>query len=232
MSEPVRIGDATLYLGDCLEILPTLGRVDAVVTDPPYGIAITFRQGYSFAGATVRGDESTAARDAVLQWLGDRPAIVFGAWRVQRPENVRALLIWEKGEHVGMGDLALPWKPNFEEIYIIGGKFVGERRGSVLRHHAIAGTVALRDGRNHPTEKPVSLMADLIRPLHADVICDPFMGSGSTGVACVRLGRKFVGIEVDPEHFKTACKRIEAAYAQPDFFVQAPPKPKQEAMPL
>ena len=116
MSDPVVIGDATLYLGDCLEILPTLPKVDAVITDPPYGIAYSSGMGGKFKGAMILADDSLSARDGVLSMLADVPAIVFGSWKMLKPKGTRQTLVWDKGDHVGMGDLSLPWRPNTEEI--------------------------------------------------------------------------------------------------------------------
>ena len=82
--------------------------------------------------------------------------------------------------------------------------------------------------REHPTQKPVPLMEWCIKKTSGDVVLDPFMGSGTTGVACVKLGRRFIGVECEPKFFDVACRRIEAAVKQPDFFVEPPaPKPKQ-----
>lgn len=105
-----------------------------------------------------------------------------------------------------MGDLSFPWKPDFEEIYIIGKRFTGKRSSSVLKHNASIGS-----DRCHPTEKPVPLMEELVGKVIGQTIIDPFMGSGTTGVACVNLGRSFIGIEFEKKYFDTACRRIEEA---------------------
>src|SRR5690349_12477934 len=133
------IGDATLYLGDCLEILPTLPKVDAVITDPPYGVRVSLgvtskgSKGGIWKGVTLRGDESTAARDAAMGLLGGVPFAVFGSHKLGPPLGTKATLVWEKGEHVGAGNLSLPWKPNFELVFVGGDGWVGDRRGSVIR---------------------------------------------------------------------------------------------------
>lgn len=224
------IGECTLYLGDCRNILPTLGTVDVVVSDVPYGVSFVSSRKGRFKGVAIAQDETTEARDHVLKWAGDTPAVIFGSWKIERPKNTRARLIWDKGDHVGMGDLSLPWKPNDEEIYIIGSGFSGHRIGGVLKHNAIAGTVAVSRGRHHPTEKPVSLMMDLVERCPGHTVLDPFMGSGTTGVACVNLGRAFVGIEIDQAYFDIACRRIESAYKQPRLFTEPVAKPIQEAL--
>jgi DNA modification methylase len=201
-------GAIRLYCADCLDVLPTLeaGSVDAVVTDPPYGMS--YRSGFNGVRGTsqIVGDESTEARDAVLAWWKG-PAIVFGTWKVQRPPNIVALLTWDKGPHVGAGDLSLPWKPNTEEVYVIGGGFFGHRGTSVLQYNAPSPNfVGLRV---HPTEKPLPLMLALVAKCPQGTILDPFMGSGTTGVACIRTGRKFIGIEKEERYFDISVRRIQ-----------------------
>ena len=210
------IGAATLYLGDCREVLPTLGKVDAVVTDPPYGIAHSSNYGASWQGTQIAGDADVSVRDHVLAALSHVPAIVFGSWKRAKPAGVHTVLIWDKGDAAGMGDLSIPWKPNHEEIYIIGRGFAGRRDSAVLRHSVITWE---SQGRSHPHEKPVSLMTALIGKTPATTILDPFMGSGTTGVAAVQMGRKFIGVEMDPGYFDIACRRIEQAQRQADMFI-------------
>ena len=219
MPDPVIIGDATLYHGDCLEILPTLPKVDAVVTDPPYGIG--YESGHAtdalwIAGKSIASDECTGARDRVIEWADGRPALAFGTWRAPRPEATRQVLIWDKGGALGMGALDIPWKPDHEEIYVLGKGWAGARDcGSVLRCPPVQSMA--KNGRVHPTEKPVRLMEMLIGKT-AGTVLDPFMGSGTTGVACANLGRKFIGIEIERKYFDIACERIAAAYAQGRLF--------------
>jgi DNA modification methylase len=221
------IGDAQLYLGDCREILPTLGKVDAAVTDPPYGISHSSNYGASWQRTQIANDHDTSTRDAILSLLPAR-GLVFGSWKKPKPAGTHTVLIWDKGDAAGMGDLSVPWKPNHEEIYVIGKGFVGERGPGILRHINITWEML---GREHPHAKPVSLMCDLIRKCPQDwTIADPFMGSGTTGVACAKLGRKFIGIEIEPKYFDIACRRIEAAYKQPDLFIEKPKPATQEVM--
>jgi len=213
-----QIGDATLYLGDCLEILPTLPKVDAVITDPPYGMH--YKSGHATnelwcAGRVIAGDETTAARDFIVSAM-DCPMLIFGTWKIKRPKSTKMVLVWDKGGALGMGDLSIPWKPDHEEIYVIGKGFVGSRdSGSVLRHPPVQSMA--KNGRLHPTEKPVGLIEKLLRKT-AGLILDPFMGSGPTGVACANLGRKFIGIEIEPKYFDIACERIDNAYRQQRMF--------------
>ena len=204
------IGRARLILGDCREVLPTLPKVDAVITDPPYGVSYASGWANKFQGVSIACDESIQARDEALGLIEYDAAVVFGSWKQAKPSGVKMVLVWDKGT-VGMGDLSLPWFPSTEEIYIIGSGFTGSRVSSVLSYHV----------RNefHPTEKPVGLMSHLIGRAPGKLVLDPFMGSGTTGVAAVQMGRSFIGIEREPKYFDIACKRIEDAQRQGDFFV-------------
>ena len=231
----VEIGDCRLACGDALEILPTLeaGSVDCVVTDPPYGIG--YKSGMTgHDGGTslpgIIGDDDTSMRDAALKWWGDGPAIVFGSWKVSKPVGCKIVLTWDKGDHVGMGDLSMPWKPNTEEVYVLSGGFSGHRGSSVLRYNAPVTWNSVGFGRTHPHEKPVALMDALICKCPSGTIADPFMGSGTTGVACIRTGRKFVGIELDPGYFDIACKRIEDEYKRLALFEEPPKRKTQQSL--
>jgi len=212
-----------LYCGDCLELLPQLEPVDAVVTDPPYGynyesnrVAATTTAGWM--RKPIMGDSDTSLRDSVIAWAEGKPWAAFGAWKMPKPEGVRGVLIWDKGPASGMGDLSFPWKGSWEEIYIGGKGWAGHRGEGVIKGHWIVTRASM--GRMHPNEKPVSLMGHLIDKLPEEcTILDPFMGSGSTIIAAIRTGRKAIGIEKDPEHFKTACERIKRELAQGDLFL-------------
>ena len=204
----------TLYHGDCREITAWL-EADVLVTDPPYGMALSSGRKGHHGDLTIAGDLSTEARDMALSaWRNgeqDRPALLFGRWSESRPADTLCVLTWEKGEHVGMGNLALPWKPNTEEVYVLGKwpERAVRRRGSVLRHLAIAGTVGkAHEGRCHPTEKPVALMSDLLSCCPPGTIADPFAGSGSTLVAAKRLGRKAIGVELEERYCEIAARRL------------------------
>ena len=219
----VQIGDATLYRGDCLEILPLLPKVDAVVTDPPYGIGKDGqkrttgghggRKGYEFLGwDKERPDPEIfalllASAEQHVIWGGNYFADLFsptGKW-----------LVWDKGQRINQSDGELAWTSSH----------------GALRIFELNRVALLTDGAEHPTQKPVEVMRWSILQLdNPHTILDPFMGSGTTGVACAKLGRKFIGIELEPKYFDIACKRIEEAYSQPDFFVEPPAKPKQEAL--
>ncbi len=210
----VQIGDCTLYCGDCMDILPTLGRVDAVVTDPPYGIGINKSNRLSVSRGF--GGETWDERAADLSWLlpMNIPAIVWGGNYFDLPPT-RAPLVWDKN-NAGrdFADFEMAWS-NLDMV----------ARRIVMRPMNMDG------GKKHPTQKPIRVMEWCIGFLpDARTILDPFMGSGTTGVACAKLGRKFIGIEICEEYFDIACARIEAAYAQPDMFVERPAKAKQESM--
>lgn len=167
-------------------------------------------RGGAFGASTIAGDSTTAVRDAVLDRWGPGPALVFGRWTEPRPAGTRALLTWEKGEHVGMGDLSLPWKPNTEEIYVLGTGFAGRRTTSVIKCHAIAGTVGRADNgtRHHPTEKPVALIRELLTKCPPGVVADPCMGSGTTLRAAKDLGRPAIGIELEERYCEAAALRL------------------------
>lgn len=206
-------GGIAIYHGDCRDILYDLAissvGAEVLVTDPPYGIDYSTGMDGRHSKTKVEGDSSAEVRDEVLAFWGDQPALVFGSWRIPHPAGTKMLLIWEKGEHTGMGDLALPWKPNHEEIYVLGSGFCGKRDGSVLRHLAVAGCVGTRTSRFHPTEKPLSLMTALISKCPENwVILDPFMGSGTTLVAAKLLGRQAIGIEIEERYCEIAASRL------------------------
>lgn len=220
------ISDCSLYLADCREWLADL-RGDAVITDPPYGKALRNngglpgskrgRNSYNIAGdadqelgewalrlARTMGLTVAAFADPALPWSGK--------WRSR--------LVWNKGAAVGGGgDTALCWKQSWELIQVFNTKPLnGPRDESVLRFPLVP-----LDLQDHPAAKPVGLLAYLIRKLTAEgeTVIDPFMGSGSTGVACVETGRRFIGIEIDPRHFEVARKRIAAASRQHSLFGDA-----------
>lgn len=220
------IGDATLYLGDAADHVAELCSCGAVLTDPPYGI--NYSSGHRtvalWDGDAIEGDTSTALRDYLLGRLHGRPMLVFGSRKAALPPMCRAILTWDKGPALGMGALDIPWKPSTEEIYVLGKGFTGSRdEGAVIAHSPVQSMA--KNGREHPNEKPVGLLRRLMQKLPSGAIADPFMGSGSTGVACVMEGRSFVGCEVVERYFDIACRRIEQARRQSDLFVPPTAKP-------
>jgi site-specific DNA-methyltransferase (adenine-specific)/modification methylase len=228
MVVPVRIGDATLYSGDCREILPTLGRVDAVVTDPPYGIGEAAGKNASRSNIAVAKDYGDVKWDdqpidAHLLGLvraAARYQIIFGGNYYDVPP-ASCWLVWDKlnGDN-DFADCELAWTNLPKAVRRIQWRW----NGMIRQNNEPRG--------EHPTQKPVEVMRWCIGhlPINADTILDPFMGSGTTGVACAKLGRKFVGIEIEPRYFDIACKRIEQAYDQPDLFIETSPQAKQEML--
>lgn len=241
MSNPVVIGDCQLWLGDCREILPTLGRVDAVVTDPPFGIKDAPIQGQGRTGKRTGKintwhDESLwdVAIDPEWPRIASAAAPIvawFGHWRKRGEVEaamtlpLRSEIIWAKDCHVGP---PCPVAMRDERIWVFGREGIkGRTFETSVWDVPIIPTWA---HKHHKNEKPVALMRRLVDWIDAETICDPFMGSGTTGVACIKAGRRFIGIEQDEKHFATACKRIEAAAAEPDMFIHRTPEPKQEAL--
>lgn len=195
----------TLYHGDCREIREWLDA-DVLVTDPPYG----YRHASSWTGAhkgkVIAGDESLTVRDDVLSAWGARPALVFGTWKCAPPAATRQVLVWDKGPAAGMGDLRIPWKPNHEQIYVLGHGFIGRRDSGILAGHRVV-TWASK-GRKHPNQKPVSLLAELLAKCPPGTVADPFAGSGSTLLATRQLGRRAIGVEIDEAYCEIIAKRL------------------------
>lgn len=207
-----QIGDATLYLADCRDVLPTLSGVDAVVTDPPFGI--NYKSGHAtpdlWKSDRIDSDRDVRIRNEVILQIRSTwgvPILAFGSWKQPKPEGTRAVLIWDKGPALGMGALDIPWKPSFEEIYVIGKGFVGKRdEGAVLYCPPVQSMAC--NGRVHPTEKPVALIERLIKKCPAGTILDPFMGSGTTLRAAKDMGLKAIGIEIEKKYCDIAVERL------------------------
>lgn len=214
-----QIGDCTLYLGDCRDILPTLGKLDSVVTDPPYGIAATWKggsgNGWSKATseASLRNKWDDAAPSSELFDLlrsMSREQIIWGGNYFPLPPS-RCWLVWNKPErNFTLAEAELAWT----------------NRDSVVR---VIDAPRSEPNRLHPTQKPVKVMMWSVEKTRGTVL-DPFMGSGTTGVACANLGRAFVGIEREPSYFDIACRRIEEAYKQPRLFSEPVPNPVQTSL--
>jgi DNA modification methylase len=193
----------TIYHGDCLDILPGVDA-DLMITDPPYGRS--FESNWDSPHAMIYGDESTDVRDSVLELWADRPALVFGQWQNPLPK-AKAALVWDKGPASGMGDLSMPWKPDWELIFVMGKGFEGHRGTSIISGHTVV-TWASK-GRCHPNMKPKGLIVQLLRKCaFAKSVVDPFMGSGSTLVACRESGVRSIGIEIDEKYCEIAAKRV------------------------
>ncbi len=200
----------TIYHGDATEICKRV-PYGLICTDPPYGRNLSTGNHGDAPGFSIAGDSDTSLRDQVLACLEAMPGFVFGSPYCPRPRNTAAVLIWNKGEHVGMGNLSFPWKPTYEEIYVFGSGFAHSRRdGAVIYVPAIGGCVGARnDGfRFHPTEKPVALIKYLLERRQSEVVIDPFMGSGTTLLAAKDLGRQAIGIEIEEKYCEIAAKRL------------------------
>ena len=214
-----RIGNQRLILGDCLQVMPGLGRFDAVVTDPPYGIdygRLMKGKGDGAGGLDKNRwkdygefdwDQSrptAAAFDAILQ--ASDMQIIWGAnyFSDLLPPKM-GWLVWDKMQRdFSLADFELAWT----------SRDVAGRALSYSRPQA------LRDGRHHPTQKPIAVMEWCLGFLpDAKTILDPFMGSGTTLVACQRMGRHGTGIELDPDYFDIACRRVDEAARQPDLLI-------------
>lgn len=191
---------------DCRDVLPLLPKVDLVLTDPPYGLNYASNRGSSWQGTRINGDNDTSLRDWLIGQLPSCPMYIFGSWKVPRPVGVHQVLIWDKGPASGMGDLSWPWKNSFEEIYVLGKGFTGKRDEAVIKGHIQVSWES--GGREHPNQKPVSLMKYLILKTKAQLILDPFLGSGTTCFAAKQLGRKCIGIEIEERYCEIAARRL------------------------
>jgi DNA modification methylase len=210
MVEPVIIGSATLYLGDCREILPHLPKVDACITDPPYGIGASAGTGkYGRLKIKAFGDLEwdAAAPEGDLIALcvaAGKRAVLFGGNYFNLPPT-RNYLIWDKG--AGFKDR------DFAECEMAWCSWDGNAR--VYTYDPLARGDYRNGNKEHPTQKPVAVMEWAISHAgDAPLILDPFMGSGTTGVASINLGRSFIGIERERKYFDIACRRIEDAQRQ------------------
>ena len=248
----VIIGDCRLLLGDCLEIMPLLGKVDAVVTDPPYEAVMQSKWGVLSKQAPsshVRHehlgfdaiDETRPAVANAIASINTGWSVIFcmaegvRAWRdviEASGAKYKRAMVWVKpdampqfngqGPSVGHEMMVSSWHGSGHSKWNGGG-----RPGTFIYSKNTYG------GGSHPTQKPTPLIMEIVSLFSSanQVVLDPFMGSGTTGVACVKLGRKFIGIEIDEGYFDIACDRIRKAYAQPDMFIeQERSKPIQETM--
>jgi len=230
-----RIGNQRLILGDSLQVMPGLGRFDAVVTDPPYGIEFSRGAGGGGFGGKVRyhstpdslpvikGDDQPFDPGPLLA-LG-LPLILWGAnhYADKLPTSAR-WLIWDKRRGTAVND--------FADCEMAWTNLPGPAR--VLPHMWNGGLRDSEQGipRVHKTQKAIVVMEWCLGFLpDAKTILDPFMGSGTTLVACQRMGRAGTGIELDPDYFDIACRRVDEAARQPDLFIAPKPEaPKQETL--
>ena len=252
MSDPwVRkevIGDCVLYQGSCLEIMPVLGSVDHVIGDPPYEKEAhrkdrrVMRRDGLVAGALSFGEIGNQREDVAKEVvrLSNGWTILFcqaegvAPWRdalEAAGAKYKAPMVWVKpdgmpqfnGQGPGMGfeSLVASWCVKGKSNWNGGGR------------HGVF-TVPKGEGTKpvHETQKPVRLMKEIVRLFthEGQTVLDPYCGSASTLVACAKMGRKGIGIELDPDYFNIACQRVEEAYRQPDMFVSPPSAPIQEGM--
>ncbi len=223
----VQIGDCRLILGDMGDVLPSLGQFDLCLTDPPYGI------GESSDKVASRGKLAAPKDYGAFDW-DESPAspaqmalirgcslhqIIFGGNYFDLPPT-SCWLVWDKqnGDN-DFADCELAWTSMRKAVRRLYWRWNGMiRKGS--------------DVREHPTQKPVGVMEWCLTHVPgAKTVVDPFMGSGTTGVACAKRGLAFTGIERHEPYFDIACERIRKAYAQPDMFIEPrAPEPKQEAL--
>jgi DNA modification methylase len=243
-----QIGDCMLVLGDCREWLasvPACFRVDAMVTDPPYGIGLKkktsdyrdskfFDAGESLCATKLYQDDEAHVRE-LIRWIipqclkiADRALIFSGPamlWEYPRPASIGSVFTPN-----GAGRTAWGFQCTHPVLFYGKDPFLQDGLGGRPNSH--------RDEQpslekvDHPCPKPLAWMRWAVtrasRP--GETILDPFMGSGTTLVACAKLGRRAIGIEIEPHYFDIACRRIEAAYAQPNLFIETAPKEVQPSL--
>lgn len=234
MSRVEHIGDATLYLGDCRDILPGLGKVDAVVTDPPYGIAFPY-EGYD---DTLENLEALIASFVpASRAIADRVIITPGVSNIQRYPVADWIAAWTWETTATFGKLGFSqWQPILYYGKDLAG--FGSVNGAIKsdRIHFAGGSAKISsdDPSIHTCPKPLGFMRRLLTRFtnEGETVLDPFLGSGSTAVASMGMNRPFIGIEREEKYFDIACRRIEEAYRQPRLFEDAPPKPVQQGLDL
>jgi DNA modification methylase len=224
-----------LICGDCLEVLPTLGKVDAIVTDPPYGV----NGGSGTLGAASSKTKYTASFDDTPDYVRQVviPAVALALSLSSRgcitPGTPCAFLYPQPDDMGAIYQPATPglnkWGRETTQPVLFYGK--DPRAGLTIQAKHIQATIAA-EKNGHPCPKPDYVAKWMVQraSLDGETVLDPFMGSGTTGVAAVKLGRKFIGIEIEPRYFDIACRRISDALKQPDMFIERPTPPKQEAM--
>lgn len=218
MTRVKTIGRATLYLGDCCAVLGDFPRAGAIVSDPPYGIGFKASKLGGKGKHNVRNTKDVIGDDAPFDpapWLGFSSTVIWGAnhYAARLPHG--RWLAWDKlsglAEYDSFSDVEFAWRNGRGKDRIFSHLWKGICKDSE------------KGGKErwHPTQKPVALMKWCIEPLAETTIIDPYMGSGTTGVAAVELGRDFIGCEIDPTYFDIACRRIEDAQRQGNLFGEA-----------
>ena len=217
-----RIGGQRLILGDCMNVMPLLERFDLCLTDPPYGIAENYlKPSTKGEWSKLYSEQITwdnfAPKDALMEalTLSSWSGIVWGGNYFPLPP-VRGWLIWDKMQWHSSGHAELAWSS----------------LDIPIRSFAYSRAQLSTENKQHPTQKPVALMEWCLGFLpNATTILDPFMGSGTTLVACQRMGRNGTGIELDEEYWRIACERVHKAWLEPDLFIAdtKPTAPQQES---
>lgn len=203
----------TLYQGDCREVLPTLGRYDAVVTDPPYGIGKDGqkrskgghggRKAYDFMGWDKERPDPEMF--ALLLDAGAKHVVWGGNYFADLFPPTGKWLVWDKGQRINQSDGELAWTSE----------------SGALRIFEMNRVALLKEGAEHPTQKPIEVMEWSIRQIGMPKrVLDPFMGSGTTGVAAVKLGSHFTGVELEPRYFDIACRRVAEELRRPRLFTE------------
>lgn len=255
-----RIGGQRLILGDCISVMPMLGRFDAAFTSPPYNLGAHGNTGHkssAWAGAKIGSGyasysdnmpypEYEAWQSAVLLALSERVSenkgaifyqhkprsidgVMWSPFNLTLPLPVRQLIVWDRGS--GFNWNASFFKPVSEWILVLAHPDwrlmdrAASDPGDVWR-------IPPETNNPHPAPFPVELPRRAIAATNATTILDPFLGSGTTLVACQKLGRAGTGIEIDPEYFRIACERVHKAWQEPDLFIAPTVKPTQEAFGL
>ena len=259
------IGDCTLYLGDCIEVMPHVGLVDMIFTSPPYNLGVSTGGGLKGAGKTalwkraLKGGlaEGYGSHDDAMppeeyrEWqrlflseawkcLTDTGAIFYNhkprvqAGLLETPLDLnpglplRQIIIWAR--KTGINFATTHFQPRHEWVVVFAKEQFRLASQSVSGHGDVW-YIEPRHGSAHPAPFPLELPSKAISATTAEVVLDPFMGSGTTAIASINNGRSFIGIELDEGYFEMSCERIRKAYSQPDMFVQQPTeKPVQEAM--
>jgi len=210
MAEKVVVGNAELWHGDCREILPTLPNFDLILTDPPYGIGADRTRNSQKNGWVDYGAEG---------WDKERPSGWFFGLMQEKAKN---LICWGGNyftDYLPPTMQWLVWDKGQRNFSLDDCEFAWSSKNAAARIFNLTRAEALQDGKEHPTQKPERLMLWCL-DMHkeSNTICDPFMGSGTTGVACANMGKSFVGIERERKYFDIACERIHAAQAQLRLF--------------
>lgn len=228
--EVEQIGPHTLYRGDCREVLPTLLGFDAVITDPPYGMQRfkTDTAGYlTVVGPALQAVWRRLHSPGNLFVFASTREVVNVANTIPQPLQ-RLLWMYKPADctyPLGgwlLKSEAILWYAKGDRLYL--------REKRPYQHDVYIHTRVGKEGvEGHPTVKPLMVVKDLVERSGGMTVCDPFMGSNTTGVACVQLGRIFTGIEIERRYFDLACQRLHDAIAQPDLFVP-PPAPVQQRL--